>query len=147
MLDGEKSFSITEAFQYAHFFYDEETYQHAMRVAGYVSENYSIPSFHKADCVCLAIMHDLIEDTDFDIDCISDNHKNFKKALLLLTKNNNEKYEEYCKRILPTVDKKEAYQLCAYWVKLADIKDHLSLTETLTEKRKEKYIKGLAILL
>lgn len=35
----------------------------------------------------------------------------------------------------------------AYWVKIADMKDHLIQTATLTDKLKEKYLRGLAILL
>lgn len=35
----------------------------------------------------------------------------------------------------------------AYWVKLADMKDHLSLTDTLTDKLKEKYLSGMRYLL
>lgn len=35
----------------------------------------------------------------------------------------------------------------AYWVKMADMKDHLSETETLTDELKEKYLKALPCLL
>lgn len=37
--------------------------------------------------------------------------------------------------------------LCAYWVKLADMKDYLSLTNTLTDRLKEKYLSRLRYLL
>ena len=65
---------------------------------------------------------------------------NFQNALLLLTKPDDLSYDEYCQRFKKynTND-----YLCAYWVKLADIKDHLSLTDRL----KEKYLSGLRYLL
>ena len=53
--------------------------------------------------------------------------------------NVKETYEEYIAKI--------PKGSIAYWVKLADMKDHLTLTDTLTEKLKEKYLRGLAILL
>ena len=34
-----------------------------------------------------------------------------------------------------------------YWVKIADMKDHLAQTDTLTDKLKEKYIEALPYLL
>lgn len=35
----------------------------------------------------------------------------------------------------------------AYWVKLADMKDHLAQTDTLTDKLKDKYLTALPYLL
>jgi (p)ppGpp synthase/HD superfamily hydrolase len=137
-----KPFSIATALKIAKQYYDEETYAHAMRVAGYVAENMSIDQEYREDCVALAIMHDLLEDTDFKPYGIPED---FLKALKLLTKNKDEDYVTYCSKLRPTSYLN--YQNCAYWVKLADMKDHLSLTETLTEKRKEKYLAGLAALL
>ena len=61
------------------------------------------------------------------------------------TKTDDELYEDYCRRIRNSADKD--YGLCAWFVKLADIKDHLSLTKTLTPKPKEKYLSGLRYLL
>lgn len=41
----------------------------------------------------------------------------------------------------------EEWCQAVYWVKIADMKDHLSQKETLTERLKEKYLEGLVILL
>ena len=141
MLDREPM-KVSKAMELAGKFYDEKTYAHAMRVAGYVAANMTIPSEHRDECIALAIMHDLWEDTDCPRGGVPEN---FGKALALLTKEKGEDYTEYCKRIRP-VDGL-AYQNCAYWVKLADMKDHLTLTETLTDKRKAKYLAGMAVLL
>ena len=52
-------------------------------------------------------------------------------------------YIEYIKRIKKWADTRQE----AYWVKLADMKDHLAQTETLTDKLKEKYLAALPYLL
>ena len=133
---------VSKAMELAARYYDENTYAHAMRVAGYVAQNMTIPYEYRDECVALAICHDLIEDTECSVVGFPDN---FGEALKLLTKPKGEDYVEYCKRLRPT--RGTHYQNCAYWVKLADMKDHLILTDTLTEKRKEKYLAGLAVLL
>ena len=133
---------VSKAMELATRYYDENTYAHAMRVAGYVAQNMTIPYEYRDECVALAICHDLIEDTECSVVGFPDN---FGEALKLLTKPKGEDYVEYCKRLRPT--RGTHYQNCAYWVKLVDMKDHLTLTDTLTEKRKEKYLAGLAVLL
>lgn len=142
----EKDFPFFLAMELAEHFYNEKTYQHAMRVAGYVASNKVIPEYLRNDCVCLAIMHDLIEDTDFEARDLPDDYCNFRNALILLTKRKDAKYTDYCNQI---ASKKctTSYGICAYFVKLADMKDHLMLKETLTDKLKEKYLTGLAELL
>ena len=44
---------------------------------------------------------------------------------------------DYCKNIKESVLKFGDVGCLARWVKIADIKDHLNLKDTLTEKRKE----------
>lgn len=68
---------------------------------------------------------------------------NLKSCLQLLTKDKDCTYEEYIKHI------KEEYPYYpkAYWVKLADMKDHFCQTETLTDKLKEKYLTAIPYLL
>lgn len=133
---------VSMAMELAAKYYDENTYAHAMRVAGYVAQNMTIPYEYRDECVALAICHDLIEDTECSIVGFPDN---FGEALKLLTKPKGEDYVEYCKRLRPV--RGTHYQNCAYWVKLADMKDHLTLTDTLTDRLKEKYLVGLAVLL
>jgi hypothetical protein len=87
-------------------------------------------------------MHDLIEDTEYTG---SELPENFYKALKLLTKPKEQDYIEYIKNIKDTSN--TDWRICAYWVKLADMKDHLAQTDTLTDKLKEKYLNALPYLL
>ena len=68
------------------------------------------------------------------------------EALKFLTKPKDMKYTEYCKKLRPGYHATDA-QRCAYYVKIADMKDHLAQTETLTDRLKKKYLEGLAELL
>lgn len=135
---------IMRALSIARANYSNNGLKHALRVAEYVYKNNMIDNNIKTLCVALAIMHDLIEDTNVEImDIIAyfDNH--IAECLDLLTKDKNEDYNKYL------MDIKECSKLCpeVYWVKIADIKDHLNLKNTLTNRLKEKYLNGLAILL
>ena len=123
-------------------YYLEDTYNHAMRVMQYVAENEMIPYEYHDECVALAIMHDLIEDTEYTGSGLPEN---FEYTLKLLTKSEDQDYIEYIKDIKNT--RNISSRMCAYWVKLADMKDHLAQTETLTDKLKEKYLKALPYLL
>ena len=66
-----------------------------------------------------------------------------KESIGLITRKKNVSYIEYIKNI------KENMVLYpeVYWVKIADMKDHLAQTDTLTDKLKEKYIEALPYLL
>lgn len=140
-LDRE-SLKISYALQMAKKYYSKETYNHALRVMQYVAENDMIPYEYKDDCVALAIMHDLIEDTEYKPSGLLEN---FRNALLLLSKPKDMDYIDYIKNIKNTGCTN--WRMCAYWVKLADIKDHLAQKETLTDKLKEKYLNALVYLL
>lgn len=132
---------IGYALRTAKKYYDLKTYNHALRVAGYVADNDIIPDDKMDLCISLAIMHDLVEDTcysEFNIIPIE-----LSTGLKNITRKRDDKYIDYIKNIV--VNKKECPE--AYWVKLADIKDHLCLKDTLTEKLKEKYLEALRYLL
>lgn len=122
-------------------YYSKETLEHAKRVARYIEENAMIPAEQKERCLLLAIMHDLIEDTSYSPAEIEDEY--FKTCLYILTKHKKMDYLTYIKKIKSCC---ETYPE-AYWVKLADMKDHLAQRETLTERLKEKYLKALPELL
>lgn len=138
---------ITDAIKVARKYYDENTYYHAMRVMAYVVNDNSIPKEKMERCVALAIMHDLQEDTEFDYqrDSASNAYDAYiKKCLELLTRDKEKiSYEDY----LSNIKKNYNSYPEAYWVKMADIKDHLSEKATLTDKLKEKYLKALPCLL
>lgn len=133
---------VSYALRIAKEHYESKTYNHALRVAQYVADNDMISYEYKDECVALAIMHDLIEDTEYTGSGLPDC---FYKALKLLTKPKEQDYLEYIKEIRNTGYTN--WRMLAYWVKLADMKDHLSQTETLTDKLKEKYLKALPYLL
>ncbi|MCI8408056.1 MAG: hypothetical protein HFJ09_02135 [Lachnospiraceae bacterium] len=123
-------------------FYDAKTYNHALRVATYVAENPMIHEENMENCIALAIMHDLWKETDFPKSAMK-NELRFRECLELLTKPEDMDYIVYIKNIKEYSDINPE----AYWVKMADIKDHLFPTDVLTEKLKEKYLAALSYLL
>ena len=141
-LDRE-SVKLSYALKMAKEYYTKDQYDHAIRVMQYVAENEMIPNEYKDDCLILAVMHDLWEDTNYPRGCGLG--ENFEKALKQLTKPKDIDYIEYIKKIHDVGYTN--WKICAWWVKLADIKDHLAQTETLTEKLKEKYLLALPYLL
>lgn len=130
------------AMRMAKEYYDKKTFDHAVRVAVYISENPMIPDNRMDDCIALAFMHDLIEDTDWSGN-FGLEYKHFKDCLYTITKPEDMDYIEYIKKIKMHSDTRPE----AYWVKLADMKDHLTQTETLTDKLREKYLTALPYLL
>lgn len=131
---------IGYALRMAKQYYDLDTYNHALRVAEYVADNNMIPDDKMDNCISLAIMHDLIEDTPYKF---SDVPVGLKHGMKNITKDKENSYIDYIKNIV-----NERYRCPeAYWVKLADIKDHLTQTDTLTNALKEKYLKALPYLL
>lgn len=133
---------IAYALVMAKRFYDKDTYDHALRVATYVAENPMIHRDNLEDCIALAIMHDLCGNTGY-----SWNPKNldahFGDCLELLTRPDGMEYQDYVKSIRDCADTNPE----AYWVKLADIKDHLLEADALGDRLKEKYWKALSGIL
>lgn len=140
-LDSE-AVSVAYALKIAKKYYPKDKYDHAIRVMGYVAENEMIPREYRDDCVALAVMHDLIEDTEYTGAELPDN---MQKALKLLSKPRDVDYNAYIKKIKAHND--TVYGMCAYWVKIADMKDHLAQTETLTGELAHKYLGALPYLL
>lgn len=134
---------IGYALRMAKQYYEPKTYEHALRVAGYVAENPMIPDDKMDNCVALAIMHDLIEDTKYSGGGFGAEYSYFEECLNLLTRPKDMDYLKYVRQIRDYSNIRPE----AYWVKMADMKDHLSQTETLTDNLKEKYLKALPYLL
>ena len=132
---------IGYALRTAKQYYSEKGYDHAIRVAGYVAENPMVTEDKMDTSIALAIMHDLLEDTDYKCDGRLTVHIIY--SLKLLTRDKKETYEDYISRIKANVSKFPE----SYWVKLADMKDHLSQKETLTDKLRDKYLSALPELL
>ncbi len=76
---------IGYAMRMAKEYYDEKTYAHAARVAQYVAENNLIPKSKMDDCIALAWMHDLKEDTNWS-GCFGSEYEQVEKCLDWLTK-------------------------------------------------------------
>ena len=132
--------------------YSKDNLAHAMRVADYAMEEATIMGFFKEEIeeiFQVAILHDILEDTE----CPKNEALNLLKytiprgALERLTKKPEETYPEYILRLSrkemwrentgdDSLRKILAYSLI---IKRADMKDHLSLEETLTDKLKKKY--------
>ena len=127
----------------------EDYVNHPLRIANKVREMYRPDDdFIHEGVETLAILHDVIEDSDFTINDIKEIfeenklgeffEKFVKEELLALTHNKNEDYEVYIKRIMqyPT----------ASLVKLVDLCDNLNLLSLNTFETKEyerccKYLK------
>lgn len=132
---------IGYALRMAKKYYTSDTYEHALRVATYVADNTMIPEDLMDICISLAIMHDLIEDTSYEeYESIPEELNN---GLSIISKDKNTSYEDYIRYI--SNNKCSCPE--AYFVKIADMKDHLLQTETLTDKLKEKYLTALPYLL
>lgn len=136
---------IVDTLKIAEKYYNQDTFYHAIRVTVNVANDNLIPANKLDNCIILSLMHDLLEDTDFNLD--DDFSYKFgshiKLCLELLTKRKEDSYEQY----LNTIKENYINFPEAYFVKLADIKDHLTQTETLTDELKEKYLKALPYLL
>ena len=94
-------------------YYNEKTYAHAVRVAQYVAENNLIPNDKMDDCIALAWMHDLKEDTEWRDEVLLSDY--FNDCLDLITKPNDMDYIYYIKKIR----KRAEIMPEVYWVKIA----------------------------
>lgn len=129
-----------------HLYYDEKTYKHAIRVAKKVKELaplFAISPNYAKFLYQLALAHDLYEDTDIKRGVWF--KSDFELNLSLLTREKDEDYIEYIKKIKDKATK-DPYYLPAYIVKIADIWDHFNEKETLTDKLKNKYCEAIIYL-
>lgn len=68
-------------------------------------------------------------------------------CLVLISKGQEESYDNYIQRIRCLFDNKDSLSECVYIVKLADLIDHLMRYKTLTDSLKKRYLKALDIML
>ena len=116
----------------------EDKYIHTCRVVNYTEEicaRESISGDTHSLCIVLALLHDVIEDSDVTYDDIEDAFgTHVANCVDVLTHiKEKETYEDYIDRIFLSVHPVQI-------VKRADMKDHLLQKETLTPKLKEKYL-------
>lgn len=131
---------------------DEKTYEHAKAVAEYVTSGSLrfLAMQMGLDLWVLkqvAFLHDALEDTDYKPGQQDTMPNVVWDSVKVLTKHKDESYEEYLIKIKRSLEQDKHTYAYPYLVKLADMKDHLNRKETLTDKLKEKYLNGLAILL
>lgn len=123
----------------------KNVYDHSLRVMIYVMSNTDIPTEMRDECILTAIAHDLLEDSIVTLEDLPSMPEHIVDAIMLLTKDKHVHYVEYIRRIVASRGK--YYGNIAYWVKLADMKDHLAQQDTLTDKLKAKYLEALPYLL
>lgn len=118
---------------------------HSLRVAQYALEDcdfYEYPMVNSDDVFIAAILHDVVEDSDCTFEDLEySGIPNYVITdLKYLTKNEDEEYLDYIKRCTsgPTIP---------VIVKRADMKDHLLLKNTLTDKLKDKYLPAIPYIL
>ena len=126
---------VNKLFNLAVQYYPKKKLAHALRVAEYATAKADLLKLDTTKAYMIALAHDLLEDTDCPKeDLMSTLGIESYNSVVLLTKDPQEKYEDYIHKIL---DAKDDY---AFIVKQADMKDHMTLTDTLTEKLRDKYI-------
>lgn len=131
-----------KALKLAEKVYPKKKLQHAVRVANYAVEIAELDKrsgtkpYLVSDYVfTVAILHDVVEDTDVPLGYIQEEFDVYvSEAVELLTKPEDVSYVDYIVNLLDSGD------ILAYWVKKADMKDHIAQAETLTDKLKEKYL-------
>ena len=139
--------SVINTIGFCQNYYKPETLQHCLRVARYVYENVCLETEEdKILGFCIGLCHDLLEDTRATTKDICDviqipTIEWIEEVMIALSQQEGESYLDYIKRL------KECSDKIAYVVKLADMKDHLTQKDTLTEKLKEKYYEALPELL
>ena len=124
--------------------YDTPTIAHVCRVLQIIRQDcrYLLSSEEtKEELDKLALVHDLVEDTELTLDDFKDYFSpKMIKSLSLLTKDKKDSYIDYLGKIIDSGD------LPALLVKQADIVDHITQVKTLTPRLKDKYEKALLYL-
>ena len=135
--------NLGELIELAEKQYPKNKFIHATRVATYAMEKAMMRrDVDPIEAYAVGIAHDLLEDTkctQSDLFAIMD--KKLVYDVVCLTKAEGTPYEEYIECIV-----KDGSPLASL-VKSADMKDHMTQTETLTDKLKEKYLPNLKYFL
>lgn len=116
-------------------YYSKKKINHATRVAEYAAIKAEEIHLNSIRAYMIGLAHDLLEDTECPekelVAAIGETNYN---SVVLLTKSNDQEYEDYIRKI---VESKDSY---AFIVKQADMKDHMTLSNNLTEKLLNKYV-------
>lgn len=118
---------------------------HSLRVAQYAMEDcdfYEYKMIELDDVFITAVLHDIVEDSE----CTFEDLKEAGipsyciRYIRELTKDEDEEYLDYVRRV-------GNGSAMAVIIKRADMKDHLLLKDTLTDKLKEKYLPAIPYIL
>jgi (p)ppGpp synthase/HD superfamily hydrolase len=146
---------VKKLMEVAEKFYSPKKLAHGIRVANYAC-NCMENEFDRDAIYTLAVCHDLVEDTDAtyeDVAPIFEEYGSYLlEALKLLTfDSEKETYYEYIEKIATMANSDKLNEnipgTYALIVKRADMKDHLTLKDTLTDKLREKYMPVIKFLL
>ena len=126
---------LTKIFNLSTKYYSKKKIRHAIRVAEYAAIRAEENRLDSIRAYMIGLAHDLLEDTECPeeelVAAIGETNYN---SVVLLTKSNDQEYEDYIRKI---VESKDSY---AFIVKQADMKDHMTLSNNLTEKLLNKYV-------
>ncbi len=117
-------------------FYSEKKKAHAERVERYVTDDTRYALMKPEDKIlirAIALAHDLLEDTKCLYEDLNKIDFFLADSVKLLTHVKPITYYDYCNNII------KSNNSFALIVKTADLKDHLTLTDTLTPKLIKKY--------
>ena len=142
MITDKNSVLCYDTLKFALKYYNPKQLEHVLKVAQFAIEK-------PTDRICgrklwkLGVLHDILEDTS----CTKEDLKVFHdedliESIVLLTHDKEkESYEDYIIKIFSSDD----YN--AQEIKRADMKDHLSREETLSQNLKDKYYPVIKYLL
>lgn len=125
-------------------FYSKKKKAHAERVERYVTDDTRYALMTPEDKILIrsiALAHDLLEDTKCSYEDLNKINSFLAESVKLLTHVKPITYYDYCKNIV------ESNNIFALIVKTADLKDHLTLTDTLTPKLIKKYDKVIPLFI
>ena len=116
-------------------YYSKKKINHAIRVAEYAAIRAEENRLDSIRAYMIGLAHDLLEDTECpEEELIAAIGETNYDSVVLLTKSNDQEYKDYIRKI---VESKDDY---AFIVKQADMKDHMTLSNNLTEKLLNKYV-------
>ena len=133
MFEDDSKFLDYKTLKFALKFYTPKQLEHVLKVAQFAVEKHT--SRLKSALWKACVLHDILEDTSCTEEDLKElcNDEMIKTIKLLTHDKESESYEDYIIKIFSSDDH------YAQEVKRADIQDHLSREETLTQKLKDKY--------
>ena len=136
--------------------YSKGKLAHAMRVANYAIQEAKLLGYgveEIEEIFQIAILHDILEDTECSRNTVLEtlHYQSLINALERLTHQEEDTYEEYIIKLCDDSNVHDEMQIkslaYARIIKRADMKDHLMLEETLSDKLRQKYFPIVKYLL